>query len=72
MSKIFQLKLNDFTKGLVIAILMAVLTVLQQMITKSFNAIDWTIIVQVALGAAIAYLIKNLSTNEEGKVLGKF
>ena len=51
---------------------MAVLTVLQQMITKSFNAIDWTIIVQVALGAAIAYLIKNLSTNEEGKVLGKF
>ena len=69
------LKLNkgDFTRGLVIAILAPTLTIL----ASAFNApdfaldsLDWFGLVKIAFASGFSYLIKNLLTDSNGKILG--
>ena len=69
-SKLGTLKLNDFWKGFVMAVLMTVLDFLYQYIgTKGTFQIDWNQLGLAAGGAALAYLIKNLGTGAGGKML---
>lgn len=71
-SEFLKLNLRDFFKGLIVAILTAVLTFLQTIVVDpslySFKAViikcGW-----VALAAIIAYLLKNLITNSNGEIL---
>jgi hypothetical protein len=71
-SKFLQLNLRDFLKGLLVAVLTAVLTLLQMVLIDptlySFKAVvircGW-----VSLSAIIAYLIKNLATNSKSEIL---
>ncbi len=69
-SKKWSLNLNDFWKGLIVAILSAVIATLQQMIqTNGLSGVNITAILTVAIVAMLAYLGKNLATNESGKIL---
>ena len=74
MSAFLKLNLSDLSKGLVVAILAAVLGVFQQAVQThgiEFNAYDWVGVLDVAWKVAVAYLSKNLISDENGKVFGK-
>lgn len=71
-SKFLRLKLSDWMKGLLIAVLTAVLTCVYSFIEQGdidFTKADWKLIIIAGLGAGISYILKNLATNSEGKVL---
>ena len=70
-SKLFQLNINDFGKGLLVAVLVAVLQVILQSLQDcGIVCINWVNVGNIALTAGIAYLLKNLATNSKGE-LGK-
>lgn len=71
MSKFFSLNSNDFIKGLVVAVLSAVITLLYSTIQSGTLTIDWKQIGIVALTSALAYITKNLVTNSDGTLLQK-
>lgn len=73
MSSFFRLNSADFIKGLVVAVLGAVLASAQQMLTGhglEFAAWDWSLIFDVAVTAGGSYLSKNLFTTADGRFLG--
>lgn len=74
-SKLFRLNSRDFVKGLVVAIITAVLVAIQNAISThglDFAEFNWAVIINVAITAGIAYLGKNLVSDENDKVLGRF
>lgn len=73
-SGFFKLNFKDVSKGLVVAVLAVVLGALQQMMTAhglDFGAYDWNSIINLAITAGGAYLVKNLFSTPDGKVLGR-
>lgn len=58
-SKRFTLNLNDFWKGLVVAVGGAVFQVILDLVNSGSLAFDWTAIGRTALLAGLAYLGKN-------------
>lgn len=70
MSKIWTLAKNDYVKGLVIAVITAVLSVIYQALTDD-NVIVVSQVINTALTAGVAYILKNLATAENGKIGGK-
>jgi hypothetical protein len=68
-SSIFTLNTNDFIKGLIIAVLTSVVTIVYQTVSTGSLAIDWKDIATVALSSALGYIMKNLLTNSAGKFL---
>lgn len=72
MSKLYTLSLNDFQKGLILAVATAFFGVMQQFFIAhgtDFGAYDWGSIVNVVILAFMGYLSKNYFTNSEGKIL---
>jgi len=72
-SKLFSLNFNDLFKGLVTAVLAAVLAWFLQMInTPGFDwvSINWGEIARIAITAGGAYLMKNFISDSKGNVLG--
>ena len=70
-SKLWELSGNDFFKGMIVAVLTAVLdTVYQVMQTGGISALDYKAIGSVAAFALVAYLVKNFGTDHNGKILG--
>jgi len=70
-SNFFSLKTQDFIKGFVVSFITAVLTVICQTLQAGEMVFDWTSILTVGGSAAAAYLLKNLNTNSEGRLLKK-
>lgn len=71
MSELWKLAKSDYVKGFVVAVLTAVLSVIYQALTDD-QVIEVGLVVNTALTAGIAYLLKNLSTDSQGKIGGKF
>lgn len=76
-SKLFNLNGNDLFKGAVTAVLAAIITVLYGVVSQAgFNVFeaDWGVIltnvIQGALTAFIAYIGKNVLSDEDGDFLG--
>ena len=72
-SALFRLNCSDFSKGLAIAVLGAILGILQQGLQLhgfDFPAYDWAGIFDLAWKVAVVYLSKNLLSDSDGKVLG--
>ena len=73
-SKFLNLSLNDFWKGLIVAFATALLTGIYNGIESGTIAFTWVWLKPVVLssiGAAIAYLLKNMFTNSNGEILKK-
>ena len=70
-SSLFKLNLVDFTKGLLIAVLTSIITLLYSSIEVGTLTFDWKLIGTTALTSALAYIMKNFLTNSEGKFLKK-
>lgn len=70
-SLFFTLNKVDFIKGLVIAVLTAIITVVYTTIQSGVFSFDWKAISIAALSAALAYITKNLLTNSNDEFLKK-
>jgi len=70
-SPIFTLNKADFLKGLIIAVLTAVITVAYNTVQTGTLSFDWKAISTAAASAALAYIMKNLLTNSEDEFLKK-
>jgi len=70
-STLFNLNSNDFLKGLIMAVLTSVITVVYQTVEAGSLVFDWKAIGTMALTSALAYIMKNLFTNSTGKLFGK-
>ena len=68
-SSLFKLSVNDLVKGLIVAILTALVAYLGDLTT--LLTADPTLILKIAITSGISYLLKNLVSDENGKVLGK-
>ena len=71
MSNLFKLDFKDLGKGLITAVLASVLLFVYNGITSG-APIDWNQVLQLAVSSGLGYLMKNLLTDNEGKLLGKF
>jgi K+-sensing histidine kinase KdpD len=70
MAHFLSLNLNDFTKGLIVAVFSAVLGFCYQFIQNnglSFTSTDLKEVLTIAILSAMSYLIKNLFTNNKGE-----
>ena len=73
-SELFKLNWNDFFKGLIVAVLSAVITFLYDLVQAGdfvLNAELLNKVLTVSASALLAYLLKNLFTNSSDKVLKK-
>jgi hypothetical protein len=71
MSTFLNLNSSDFIKGLLMAVLSSVITVVYQTVEAGSLVFDWKAIGTMAFTAAIAYIMKNLFTNSTGDFLKK-
>lgn len=69
MSSYMSLNSVDYIKGLIMAVLTAVITVIYTSIQAGSIVFDWKVIAMSALSAALAYITKNLLTNSQNKML---
>jgi hypothetical protein len=69
-SKLLRLGKNDYIKGLIVAILTAVLTAIYQTLTTGY-VVSYKEVATVSVISAIGYILKNLGTNESGEILKK-
>lgn len=68
-SDFLSLNWRDLGKGLIVAVISAVLTYAwTAMEAGGLTAIDWKVVGSTAVISAIGYLMKNLITNSEGEV----
>ena len=73
MSNFLKLNLGDLSKGLVVAILVAVLQILLNLLQSKGLGItgsDLSNLIDISLKAGAAYLLKNLFSDSNGLVLG--
>ena len=71
MSTFLNLNSSDFIKGLLMAVLSSVITVVYQTVEIGSLTFDWKAIGTMALTTALAYIMKNLFTNSTGKLFAK-
>lgn len=69
-SSFLKLNWSDFGKGLLLAVFVAILGFVQQLLKEKgldITGEDLKSILTMAIDTAIAYLVKNLFTNSEGQ-----
>lgn len=74
-SGFLKLDLKDFGKGFLVAVIAAVLAKLGDYFNMpgfEITALNWGEIANIGITAGLAYLAKNLFSNSEGKVLGRW
>lgn len=67
-SSFLKLNIKDFAKGLLVAVISAVLTVVYTSLQAGSLNFDWKVIATTALTAALAYLTKNVFQNQSGEI----
>jgi hypothetical protein len=70
-STFLNLNNKDFIKGLIVAVLSAVITIIYNTVQSGSLTFDWKAIGLTALSSAMAYIMKNLFTNSTGSFLKK-
>ena len=69
-STFLNLNKHDFLKGLIVAVITAILTVVYNMLQNG-QSIDWQLVGTTGATAMIGYLLKNLSSNSDGAIAKK-
>lgn len=70
-SSLFSLQTKDFVKGLFIAVLTSVLTIIYTSVSAGHLEFDGKTIATTALTSALAYIMKNFVTNSNDEILKK-
>jgi hypothetical protein len=68
-STFLSLDLKDLSKGLLMAVLSSVLTIVYNTVEAGSLDFNWHAIGMAAITSGIAYLMKNLLSNSNGKFL---
>ncbi len=68
-STFLNLNSSDFLKGLIMAVLSTVITVVYQTVEAGSLVFDWKAIGTMALTSGLAYIMKNIFTNSTGGFL---
>lgn len=74
-SDFLRLNKGDFTRGLVVAVLAAVFTQLAAALNApgfELTSFDWAETLKIAFASAVGYISKNLLTDADGRILGRF
>jgi hypothetical protein len=69
-STFMSLDIKDLSKGLLMAVLSSVLTIVYNTVEAGSLDFNWQAIGMAAITSGIAYLMKNLLSNSNGKFLG--
>lgn len=64
MSKLFTLNNKDFLKGLLMAILVSAVTIIQQSLDSGALVLNWKAILMASISGGLAYLMKNFFTSD--------
>lgn len=70
-SPFLNIDFNDLGKGLILAVLTSVMTVIYTTVQTGSLSFDWKLITTTAITAALGYLMKNLLTNSKGQTFTK-
>lgn len=70
-SEYLKLNIFDLVKGLVVASFTAIVVLISDTISAGVFTFNWTNIWHTGLAAAVAYLMKQLVTNNQGELLQK-
>ena len=70
MTNLWKINLSDFWRGLIVAVFTSVLAVIYEFVQAGNLDINWKSVLLAGLGAGIAYLLKNFSSDSNGRVLG--
>lgn len=70
-SPFLNIDFNDLGKGLILAVLTSVMTVIYTTVQTGSLSFDWKLIATTAITAALGYLMKNLLTNSKGQTFTK-
>jgi hypothetical protein len=70
-SPFLSLNSKDFLKGLFMAVLTSVITLIYTSIQEGSLTVNWNQIGMVALSTTLAYITKNLLTNSGGELMKK-
>lgn len=68
-SKILRLDFEDFLKGLLVAILTSIFAVIGESLNNGYFSFEWPIILNAGIVGGLAYLSKNLLSNNSGQFL---
>jgi uncharacterized membrane protein HdeD (DUF308 family) len=72
MSRLWTLSTGDFLKGGIVAVISGILTFFVDLInTGALTDLNVNMIGGVAIACGISYILKNFSTDENGKILKK-
>ena len=72
-SEILKLCKSDWLKGLAVVVIVSILTVIYTALPKvGLAGIDWGMVLQTGITAGIGYILKQLGTDEDNKLLGKY
>ena len=63
------IKLSDWHRGLIVAILSTPIAIIYQSIQAGSLVFDWKAIIMAALSGGLGYIIKNLATGINGNIL---
>ena len=70
-SPFLNIDLNDLGKGLILAVLTSVMTIIYTTVQAGSLVFDWKLVGTTALTSALGYLLKNLFTNSTGQTFKK-
>ena len=70
MSKFLTLNQSDLVKGGILAVLTAALTYIYGIVQTGSFSIDYNVLATSVISALLAYLIKNLGTDQNGNTFG--
>lgn len=68
-SMLGTIHIPDLWRGLIVAVVMAVLTTIYQTIQTGSLAINWTTVAVAGIGAGISYILKNFGTGVNGRMM---
>jgi hypothetical protein len=74
-SPTFKLDAKDFLRRLIVAVISPVAVELLNLINMpgfTFAALDRSILIKIAVGAFLGYIMKNFLSDKDGKFLGGF
>ena len=69
-SNFLSLGIRDFLRGLAIAVIAPVILVIQQSLEGGELIFNWKLIATTAVSAGLAYIVKNLFTSPDSKIIG--
>lgn len=70
MNPLFSVGVRDFGKGLVVAVISAVVTFVYGVVNSGTLSIDMHQVLVVAVASALGYVCKNYLSDDSGKFLG--